>query len=45
MVVAAAGDQGANGAAEGHDFLEPAGNGTRFTMKITYKTPGLWRLL
>ncbi len=29
---------------EGHNFLEPAGDGTRFTIRITYKMPGPWRL-
>jgi uncharacterized membrane protein len=37
--------KGPVGVAEGRNFLEPAGNGRRFTLKIIYETPGLWRLL
>lgn len=36
--------RGPIGVVEGHNFLEPAGDGTRFTIKITYETPGLWRV-
>lgn len=37
--------KGPIGVVEGHNYLEPAVDGTRFTMKITYETPGLWRAL
>jgi hypothetical protein len=37
--------KGPFGVVEGHNFLEPVGEGTLFTIKITYKLPGLWRLI